>query len=126
GLVTLALTQLMNLAFIYPLRHAGLALAIGLGACANAGLLYWKLRTRGIFQPQPGWTRFAVQVALALAAMGGTLWLTMGSIDGWLAGGGAWQRGLRLTWVVALGAIAYFAALALAGVRPRDFVKRVR
>lgn len=125
GVVTLALTQLMNLAFIYPLRHAGLALAIGLGACANAGLLYWKLRARGVFQPQPGWTRFALQVAVALAVMGLTLWLTMGSVDGWLVGG-AWQRGLRLTWVVALGAIAYFAVLALAGVRPRDFVKRVR
>jgi putative peptidoglycan lipid II flippase len=39
GIITLLTTQLMNLAFIYPLRHAGLALAIGLGACFNAGLL---------------------------------------------------------------------------------------
>src|SRR6185437_1291882 len=31
GILTLALTQLMNLAFIVPLKHAGLALAIGLG-----------------------------------------------------------------------------------------------
>ena len=54
GVLTLAATQLMNLAFIYPLRHAGLALAIGLGACINAGLLYFKLRQHRIFQPQRG------------------------------------------------------------------------
>ena len=45
GIVTLVATQLMNLAFVGPLRHAGLALAIGLGACLNAGLLYYQLRS---------------------------------------------------------------------------------
>src|SRR6185295_7120008 len=40
GILTLGATQLMNLAFIWHLRHAGLALAIGLGACLNAALLY--------------------------------------------------------------------------------------
>ena len=45
AVITLIATQLMNLAFIVPLQHAGLALAIGLGACLNAGLLYYKLRS---------------------------------------------------------------------------------
>ena len=49
GVFTLVATQLMNLAFIYPLRHAGLALAIGLGACLNAWLLYRKLRQHGVY-----------------------------------------------------------------------------
>src|SRR4051812_1878041 len=40
GIATLAATQLMNLAFVWHLRHAGLALAIGLGACLNAALLW--------------------------------------------------------------------------------------
>ena len=44
----------MNLAFIVPLKHAGLALAIGLGACLNAALLYRGLRKHGIYTPQPG------------------------------------------------------------------------
>jgi len=123
GLVTLAVTQLMNLAFIYPLRHAGLALAIGLGACVNAALLYRKLREHGVFEPQPGWQRFAWQVAAALAVMGSALWFAMGSVESWLTGL-AWQRALRLTWIVLLGAASYFAVLALVGVRPRDFVKR--
>ena len=42
-------------------RHAGLALAISLGACLNAGLLFYKLRQHGIFRPQPGWLGFLVQ-----------------------------------------------------------------
>src|SRR6185295_4146459 len=49
GLLTLAATQVMNLAFIGPLKHAGLALAIGLGACLNAALLYSNLRKQGIY-----------------------------------------------------------------------------
>src|SRR5882672_2786233 len=58
GLVTLFATQLMNLAFIVPLKHAGLALAIGLGACLNAALLYRALRAAGAYTPQPGWAIF--------------------------------------------------------------------
>ena len=124
GVLTLVATQLMNLAFVIsPLRHAGLALAIGLGACLNAWLLYRKLRQHGVYQPQPGWAGFAARVGAALVAMGAVLWFAMGSLESWLAGG-ALARALRLTLVVAAGAASYFAVLGLMGVRPRDFVKR--
>jgi putative peptidoglycan lipid II flippase len=125
GILTLAATQLMNLAFIYPLRHAGLALAIGLGACFNAGLLYFKLRQHRVFEPQPGWRRFGAQLAVALIAMGAVLWFAVGSQDSWLIGS-AWARSARLTAVVLAGALSYFAALWLAGLRPSQFVKRAR
>jgi putative peptidoglycan lipid II flippase len=36
ALFTLLATQAMNLVFVWKLQHAGLALAIGLGACLNA------------------------------------------------------------------------------------------
>src|SRR3954471_15224273 len=52
GILTLAATQVMNLAFIVPLRHAGLALAIGLGACLNAALLFLFLRRDDSYVPQ--------------------------------------------------------------------------
>jgi len=123
GVLTLVATQLMNLAFVYPLRHAGLALAIGLGACLNAWLLYRKLRQHGVYQPQPGWTRFALQIAAALLAMGAVLWFAMGPAQSWLTGGSL-ARASRLILVVTAGALAYFAVLGLLGVRPRDFVKR--
>ena len=72
GLLTLALTQAMNLAFIGPLKHAGLALAIGLGACMYAAMLYWSLRRAAVYKPQPGWPVFCLKVpaALGLVALG--------------------------------------------------------
>ncbi|SQI25460.1 virulence factor MviN [Salmonella enterica subsp. arizonae] len=50
AIVTLIMTQLMNLAFIGPLKHAGLSLSIGLAACLNASLLYWQLRKQNILR----------------------------------------------------------------------------
>ncbi len=123
AVITLVATQLMNLAFIIPLRHAGLALAIGLGACMNAGLLYYKLRRHRIYQPQPGWTVFMLKILAALAAMGIALWFASGSDVSWLTGD-AYTRGIRLAGVVAAGAAAYFAMLLLLGFRLRDFSRR--
>lgn len=123
AMVTLLATQAMNAAFIVPLRHAGLALAIGLGACLNALLLYGTLRRHGIFQPQPGWASFALRLALAVAAMAAALWFACGSAAWWIASG--WNaRVVRLLWVVAVGAGVYFVALWLLGFRLRDFHRR--
>ncbi len=58
AIFTLICTQLMNLAFIGPLKHVGLSLAIGPGACINAGLLFYLLRRHGIYQPGKGWAAF--------------------------------------------------------------------
>jgi putative peptidoglycan lipid II flippase len=123
ALVTLAATQLMNLAFIYPLRHAGLALAIGLGACLNAALLYRGLRRDDIYRPLAGWGGFLFKVLLAVAAMGGVLWWIMGAESLWTQSG-LMERVLRLAYVVVAGAAAYFAALFLLGFRLKDFSQR--
>ncbi len=123
AIVTLAVTQVMNLAFVWPLRHAGLAAAIGLGACLNAILLYRKLRERGIFRPSPGWSRFFVRLAGALVFMGVVLWFASGPDASWLSGS-VWSRAGRLAGIVALGAAAYFAALWAFGFRLKDFQKR--
>ena len=120
GLITLAATQLMNLAFIGTLRHAGLALSIGLASCLNAGLLYHGLRRRGAYQPQPGWRRFGGKLALALIAMGAALWWSMGAQTIWLQYTSV-ERVVRLSIVVVLGMTSYFGSLALMGFRLRDF-----
>ena len=123
GVVTLVVTQLMNLAFIGPLRHAGLALAIGLGACLNAALLFRYLRSGGIFVPQPGWGGFAARLLAAVVAMGAALHFAMGSPAWWLQAG--WQAKLpALLGLVALGMAVYGAVLLALGFRPRDFSRR--
>jgi putative peptidoglycan lipid II flippase len=123
AVITLVATQLMNLALIGPLKHAGLALSIGLGACLNAGLLYYKLRTHRIYQPQPGWSVFTGKLALALAVMAAALWGGMGSESWWL--GAAWHNRIAgLVGIVFLGAGIYFATLWSLGFRVRDFARR--
>ena len=123
GLVTLAATQLMNLAFIVPFKHAGLALAIGLGACLNAALLYRGLRKAGAYAPQPGWGGFAGKVAFAVAAMGALLFYAAGPSAWWLQA--VWQHKVAATaGLVALGALTYGALLLLMGFRLRDFARR--
>jgi putative peptidoglycan lipid II flippase len=124
AIAALLATQVMNLVFVWPLQHAGLALAIGLGACFNALMLYRGLTARGVYTPQPGWARFFTRLALALAAMSAVLWFTAGSAADWLAAG-ATARAVRLAGIVAVGAAAYFAVLWLAGFRLSDFSKRI-
>jgi putative peptidoglycan lipid II flippase len=123
AIITLVATQVANVILIWPLRHAGLALATSLGACLNAGMLFTLLRRRGIYQPQAGWTRFACKLALAVGVMAATLWFTSGVAADWLAASGA-ARVLRLSGLVALGGGVYFLTLWILGFRLRDFHQR--
>ena len=124
ALFTLAATQLMNLAFIGPLKHAGLALAIGLGACINAGLLYYHLRKADIYKPQPGWMLFMTKLLLAVVAMTLALLYAMGENTMWLDYA-VYSKLLHLTGLVLLGAAVYFGVLWILGIRIKDFMRRV-
>jgi putative peptidoglycan lipid II flippase len=123
AIFTLVATQMMNLAFIIPLGHAGLALAIGLGACLNAGLLLHLLKKHGIYQPQPGWVGYFLRVLLAVSLMAAMLFYAMGESQWWLAAGFL-DRVIRLSLLVGGGIVLYFAALGLMGFRPRQFARR--
>ncbi|MDD5297108.1 MAG: murein biosynthesis integral membrane protein MurJ [Rhodocyclaceae bacterium] len=123
GLLTLAVTQVMNLAFILPLHHAGLALATGLASCLNAGLLFRGLRRQAIYLPLPGWRSFSLKLVLALAALALVLWFGSGAESWWLQVPTA-SRVLRLSFLIVAGIATYFATLFILGFRPRDFQRR--
>ncbi len=123
ALITLAITQLMNLAFIWHLRHAGLALAIGLGACTNAALLYRQLIRHAIYNPQSGWGAFLLKLGISVLVMAAILLVMMHFMPAWDSGNMA-LRCLRLSVLVGSGVLAYFGSLALMGFRPRDFSRR--
>lgn len=123
AIATLLMTQAFNAVLIWPLRHAGLALSISLGACMNAGLLFMLLRRRGIYQPQPGWGVFVLKLGLAVSVMGAAIWFASGDTSDWLVAG-AVDRVVWLTAIVVLGAGAYFATLWMLGFRLRDFSQR--
>jgi putative peptidoglycan lipid II flippase len=120
ALLTLFVTQMLNLILIRWFEHAGLALSIGLASILNASLLYRGLRQRAIYVPQPGWLLFYARLGLAMLSMGAALWFVTGEAAEWLAGS-LMQRLLRLSLVVAFGASVYFATLWVAGFRLRDF-----
>ena len=117
-------TQLMNLIFVPWIAHAGLALSIGLGACLNAGFLYWGLKRRGIYSALPGWRTFFIRLTGALFLMGGVALWTAGHFD-WVAlrASPLLRVGALLTVLAACG-ISYFGALLAMGFRFRDF-KRI-
>lgn len=119
-------TQLMNSLFVPMFAHAGLALSIGLGACLNAGFLYWGLRRRQIYVPRPGWGIFLVRLTGALLMLAGAaLWIS-GHFD-WIA-----LRAHPLLRIGALGLVmivcglAYFGPLLAMGFRLREFKRIAR
>lgn len=123
---TLVTTQLMNLVFVFGLdfKHAGLALAIGLGACINASLLYYHLRKHSIYHLQPGWLVFLVKLVVALMVMGVVLYYAKGDTTAWIQFS-LMKRLLGIAGLVSLGAVSYFATLMLLGFKPRDYMRRV-
>jgi putative peptidoglycan lipid II flippase len=123
ALLTLAATQLMNLAFVWPLKHAGLALAISIGGCMNAALLFRGLRRAAIYRPEPGWGKFSAKLIVALACMSAVLWLCVGEAQWWFSSSTTY-RVARLSGIVVLGAGVYFLALWLLGFRLANFTRR--
>ncbi len=123
AIIVLVFTQLLNVVFVPRLQHAGLALAISCGALLNAGLLLRGLWRRGSFRAQPGWPAFALRVGLAQLPL--ALILDWGARQlPWLRWPGAHADLVRLGsafGLLAAAALAYFAALALLGLRPAHF-----
>jgi putative peptidoglycan lipid II flippase len=124
---TLVATQFMNLLFVFglDLQHAGLALAIGLGACINAGLLYYHLRKADVYKPQAGWLVFMSKLLLALLAMSAALYFASGADATWLDYTFVYKFG-HLSGLVVLGVVVYFLSLWLLGVRLKDFMRRTQ
>ena len=117
----LVLTQVMNLFLVPWLAHAGLALAIGLGACLNALALYVGLRRKKIYQPAPGWGAFLLRQTCALLVMAVPLWMAATQID-WVAlQPTPWLRVLWLLGVLTLAGVSYLLTLLGLGMRLKHF-----
>lgn len=124
GIIVLALTQAMNLVLVPLMQHAGLALAIGLGALVNAGWLLLGLLRRGSYRPTPGWGVFLLQVLAATALMSVFL-LWASSAVAWVdLRGQTALRAFYLATSVVAAALIYFGALWASGVPLRQWLRR--
>jgi len=124
AIVVLVATQLMNVALVPLLAHAGLALSIGLGALINALWLLTGLVRRGSFQPRPGWARFAGQVLAASALL--AVFLAWGAQHfDWLAlRATELRRAGLLALLLCAAVLLYFGALWACGLRLRQLLRR--
>jgi putative peptidoglycan lipid II flippase len=120
---TVLFAQTLAWILMYRIGHAGLTLSTSLGACLNAGLLFWFLKRRGIYTPRPGWLRFVSRQVVALFALAAVLIWIVGPPTMWLSAT-LWAKVARLAWVCAAGAGTYFGALWLLGFRLSDFDRR--
>jgi len=123
GLIAMGANTALVLALIWPLAHAGLALATSLAAYLNAGLLFFNLRRREIYRPRAGWPTFLAQLLIANLVMGSVLWFGVGDLESWI-GAGAKARLWHLAWLIAAGGGSYLLAVLAVGIRPRHLVLR--
>ena len=121
GLIAMGANTAMVLLLIWPLAHAGLALATSLAAFLNAGLLFFNLRRRDIYRPRAGWVKFLAQLVAANLAMGLVLWFGTGGLEHWL-NASARERLWHLCWLIAAGGGSYLLAVLAVGIRPRHLL----
>src|SRR3990167_2432319 len=124
AIAVLVITQLLNVALVPLLAHAGLALSIGLGALVNALWLLVGLLRRRSFVPGPGWWLYGLQVLAASALMAVfLLWAT--EHFAWIQMRGQSLQRVGLLALVVLGAAAiYFGALWVGGLKLRAMLRR--
>jgi putative peptidoglycan lipid II flippase len=124
GVMALVLNMGLNIIFVVTLvradfyaPHVGLALATTISALFNALFLYRGLRREGVYQPRPGWGRFAIQIAVASSLMSGAVLWARDQAGDWLALSSVERLGALAACVVG-GMIVYSLACYLAGLTP--------
>jgi putative peptidoglycan lipid II flippase len=124
AVVVLIVTQLLNLALVPYFQHAGLALAIGMGALINALCLLVGLIRRGSYTPAPGWGVYALQVLAASALLAVFLLWAAGAVN-WLGLKHLYGRRIGLlALVLCASAAIYFVALWGTGLKLRQLLRR--
>ncbi|MDQ3060495.1 MAG: murein biosynthesis integral membrane protein MurJ [Pseudomonadota bacterium] len=124
AVMVLVITQLLNLVLVPYFAHAGLALAIGIGALINALCLLIGLIRRGSYTPAPGWLLFALQV-LAASALLAVFLLWAGGAVNWVGLKPLYFQ--RIGWMALVlcgSATLYFVVLWIAGLKVRQLLRR--
>jgi putative peptidoglycan lipid II flippase len=102
-----------------PGLHFALGLASAIASYLNLALLWRWLKKAGVYQRQPGWSRFTLRLVLACVAMAGTVWIGL-RIAPDFTKVAVMSRILWLGGLVAAGVGAYGVAMLALGFRPRE------
>lgn len=116
GIVAMISNMVFNCLLIWPLAHAGIALATSLSALLNASCLYYFLSVGELYRPRAGWRIFVFRLLFVNALLAMWLWYAAGDLTVWLTHPW-WWRGEHLLFL-GLSAIAlYITGLWITGVR---------
>jgi putative peptidoglycan lipid II flippase len=124
GVYAMIVSLGLNLVLVFPLAHAGLALATSLGAFFNAFLLLIKLKKDNAYQPASGWRLFFTRVSLAAGAMSAGLYYFVDAA--WWNDWNSTERVINLVKWIGLGLVIYAATLLLTGLRLKHLTARMR
>jgi len=120
AVIAVICNMIFNAIFVFPLAHAGLALATSLAAIINAGLLLFALLKSNIYHPQAGWVRYFLRLCFANVVLAIFLVWGSGHVHAWLMNS-HWWRISHLGLLVVIGIMLYFSCLYASGVRVKHF-----
>ena len=121
GVVAMLSNIILNIILVFPLAHAGLALATSLAAYVNAGGLYFILHKRGHHQADKGWAGYLIKLVMGLFIMITIFLLGVPALSHW-QDWDVYRRIIQLAVWITAGASAYFAVLWLSGLRFRQIM----
>lgn len=116
GVIAMITNTALNVALIWPLAHAGIALATSLAAIVNAGCLYYFLRQRDYYQARDGWKVFGLRLLTANVVLAVWLLISAGDVQVWIAESTMWRIG-HLMFLLLSAVAVYFTVLWLSGIR---------
>lgn len=121
AILAMVTNTVLNVLLIWPLAHAGIAMATSLAALVNTGFLFYFLRKKKFYNPRDGWKSFAIRITLSNLVLALYLWFGAGDINNWLYHHATW-RFTHLLGLLTSALVIYFIALWLSGVRIHDLL----
>ena len=121
GVIAMVVNTILNCLLIWPLAHAGIALATSLAALINSGFLFYFLHKRGFYRPRDGWKLFAIRLSISNLVLAVWLWFASGDLITWTTQLAMW-RITHLAFLLVSAVVIYFAALLASGIRPRHLL----
>ena len=119
GVIAMIANILFNCILIFPLKHAGIALATSLASIVNMSFLYYFLRKDRLYSPRSGWKFFILRLVFANLLLAVWLWFGAGDLQWWIES--HWQtRIVHLLILLTSSVAVYFAGLWILGLRLRD------
>ncbi|QBY03420.1 murein biosynthesis integral membrane protein MurJ [Thalassotalea sp. HSM 43] len=121
GVKAMAANMAFNLMLAPVFGYVGLAIATALSATLNATLLYRGLAAKDIYHIDRATITIIVKLVISAAIMALALMWLSPEFALWVDMS-LWQKVSNLIGLILSGAVIYFAAAAVLGLRPRHFI----